>query len=109
MYRDDTAAARVHLTMLERQIAQKRSARATLRDYRNALVDELQRLEHAIVWYQNGEKWGFNEAQKRDDLSRTRKPAAAPDEDAIAARVFAMSQAQVALRTAEILRELALD
>jgi hypothetical protein len=106
MYRDDTAAARVHLAMLERQIAAQRSVRSTLNAYRNALVGELQRLEHALVWYINGEKYGFNEAARKDDLSPVRRPNDRPSEDSIAAQVFAMAQDQVAARTAEILREL---
>jgi septal ring factor EnvC (AmiA/AmiB activator) len=107
MYRDDTAAARVHLAMLERQIAQQRSVSTTLKSYRNALVDELQRLEHAVIWYVNGEKYGFNDARRKDDLSPARRTDAVPSQDSIAAAVFNLPHDQVATRTAEILRELA--
>lgn len=108
MYRDDSAAARVHLAMLERQIAQQRSVRSTLTAYRNALVGELQRLEHALVWYINGEKYGFNQAKHKDDLRPVRRPDDRPSQDSIAAAVFAMPREHVAARTAEILRELQL-
>jgi len=107
MYRDDTAAARVHLAMLERQIAHQRSVRSTLSAYRNALLVELSRLQHAMVWYVNGERYGFNEAARHDDLSPTKRPGGRPTDDSIAAAVFQLSEDQVAARTSAILRELA--
>ena len=106
MYRDDTAAARLRLSMLERRLAHRRSARATLVGYRNALMDELGRLQHAIVWYENGERYGFNEVRARDDLSPAR-PLERASGDEVEAAVLALSRDGVATRTQEILAELA--
>ena len=106
MYRDDTAASRARLVLLERELRTARSARATFERYRRALRDELARLRHAIVWYENGERFGFNRLRTRDDLSPSRKGDLRRQDD-LEAHVQAMSKELVAGRTAEILRELA--
>ena len=64
---------------------------------------ELSRLEHALVWYTNGERYGFNKLQSRDDLAPSQR-AAAPKPDLSA--VFQLDAKTVAARVAEILREM---
>src|SRR5689334_15419157 len=71
-YRDDAAAARARLAALEIELAARRVARPTLTRYRNALRGELARLTHALVWYQNGERFGFNRFLVQDDLAPAR-------------------------------------
>src|SRR5258707_1386355 len=103
MYRDDQAAARARLAELERDLAERRAARPTLLRYREDLMLELSRLEHATVWYTNGERYGFNKLSSRDDLARS-QPAPTPKPDLSA--VLQLDAKTVAARVAEILREL---
>jgi len=71
-YRDEAAAARARLAALELELATRRLSRGMLSRYRDALRDEWQRLGHAVVWYQNGARFGFNKLRERDDLSPAR-------------------------------------
>jgi hypothetical protein len=106
-YRDDALAARVQLAGLEKDLSTHRNARKALSRYRNALMDELARLQHAIVWYTNGERYGFNDLKKRDDLSpakrddHPKKPA-----HEISAEIMALDAREVTERLASHLREL---
>ncbi len=68
-YRDEAAAARARLAQLELELAERHLSRKALARYRDALRDEWHRLAHAVVWYQNGERFGFNRLRERDDLS----------------------------------------
>ena len=108
MYRDDAFAARVQLAALEKDLTGKRTARQTLSRYRNALMNELARLQHAIVWYANGERYGFNELKKRDDLSPARRESTAvPGADQLNAEIMSLDARAVTERLAAHLRSLA--
>jgi hypothetical protein len=68
LYRDDRSARRAQLATLERAVEERASAHLTLRRYLRELLEEQRRLEHAIVWYENGHRYGFNRFKKRDKL-----------------------------------------
>jgi hypothetical protein len=68
-YRDEAGAARARLAALELQLLQRKLSRPMLVKYRNALRDEWTRLGHALTWYVNGERYGFNQFRAREDLS----------------------------------------
>jgi phage shock protein A len=74
-YRDQDAAARAHLAALEQELIERRVSRIALTRYRDALRDEWARLAHAAIWYENGERYGFNRFAVRDDLSPAAPPA----------------------------------
>ncbi len=108
MYRDDAFAARVQLAALERDLTNQRSARQTLSRYRNALMHELARLQHAVVWYANGERYGFNDLTKRDDLSPARRESTSiPGADQLNAELMGLDARAVTERLAAHLRTLA--
>ncbi len=78
-YRDQLAAARALAAKLERELLERSPSIGTLRKYRNALFLESAKLRHALIWYENGEQYGFNRFEKKDDLSPTqRDPAPLP-------------------------------
>jgi hypothetical protein len=67
-YRDDSVAALGRLAALEVELARRRQSLVALRRYRTALGEEVERLEHALTWYRNGERFGWNETDELDDL-----------------------------------------
>ncbi len=73
-YRDDEAAARARVAALERAAAARRAEPKALARWVRALRDERARLRHAIVWYRNGERYGFQRAPLRDVLARAPEP-----------------------------------
>jgi hypothetical protein len=75
LYRDDRSARRAQLASLERAVEERASAHVTLRLYLRELLDEQRRLEHAIVWYENGHRYGFNRFKKRDRLDPATQPS----------------------------------
>jgi hypothetical protein len=74
-YRDERQAALSRLVALELELTARRSLSLALRRYREALAEERERLEHAVLWYRNGERFGWQRARGRDDLSPTEPPA----------------------------------
>src|SRR5262249_2556152 len=61
-------AALGRLAALEVELARRRQSSVALRRYRTALGEEVERLEHALQWYRNGERFGWNETDELDDL-----------------------------------------
>src|SRR5262245_22423025 len=109
VYRDPEAAARAHLAALEHELAERRVSRAVLTRYRDALRDEWSRLSHALVWYQNGERYGWNHFRTRDDLTPA-APASVglPSVAQIADTLTATDGEELAQRAALVQRALAL-
>jgi hypothetical protein len=106
-YRDDAAAARARLVALELELAARKVARPTLERYRNALRGELQRLAHALVWYQNGERFGFNRFQVRDDLAPAQpEPLPLPGAEQMAEALATVEPAEAVARAQAVSRAL---
>jgi hypothetical protein len=106
-YRDESAA-RARLASLERELAERRHSRTTLQRYRNALILEVTRLRHAVVWYENGEKFGFNKLPRKDDLSPAeivRPPV--PGVEQFDRSLRALDEEALATRARDVMRELA--
>lgn len=104
----DAAAARVHLAELERKLVARESGRDALRRYRDALSTEAARLRHALTWYENGERFGFNRLPERDDLSAAApEPGAAPSRDAFDRACAVLDDEAVRARTTAVLAALA--
>src|SRR5262245_45616670 len=77
-YRDDGEVARAQLAELEQRLAARDISGPLLRRYRQALHREVERLEHACLWYEDGLQFGLYNLDQRADLRPTRPPAALP-------------------------------
>ncbi len=109
-YRDETAAARAHLATLEHQLAARRAAARSLRGYRDALRDEARRLAHAVAWYHNGARHGFNRFVERDDLGSTSEELQAPPVEVVPrppTHAATVDAREAVARAATLARELA--
>lgn len=106
-YRDQDAAARARLAALEQELCERSVSRIALARYRDALRDEWARLAHAAIWYENGERWGFNRFVERDDLSPAAPPALGlPSVVRIAEHLATVEAERIARRADEVERAL---
>jgi phage shock protein A len=106
-YRDELGAARALAAKLEREVMERSASLATLRRYRNALFLEVTKLRHALTWYENGVRYGFNKFEERDDLSPAlHDPPRVPGIEQLDRQLADLNADALAERTRELTRAL---
>ncbi len=102
-YRDQLSAARALAAKLEREVMERTASVGTLRKYRNALFLEAAKLRHAVVWYENGELYGFNRFANKDDLSPTQNnPPRVPGIEQLDRAMASLDEQALRERTREL-------